>query len=93
MSRPKLTVSVSHELLTALDNVVGYHHPFLRRHAVHHAALQLGLSLFEAEPSMLSEVLRGRVFAPADARLTIGDEPLAEITAELTDRTPNRARA
>lgn len=61
MPKPKLTVTVSNNLVTTLDKIVAHHRPFVTRHTVHRAALQLGLWLFEIDPSRLSKVIQGHV--------------------------------
>jgi hypothetical protein len=43
--------------LDAVDAVVAQHQPFVRRHAVHLAALRLGLQALRANPERLVEQL------------------------------------
>jgi hypothetical protein len=54
----KLTVSLTPADLAAVDAVVAQHQPFVRRHAVHLAALRLGLSELRTNPERLVEQLQ-----------------------------------
>lgn len=54
----KLSVNLTAADLDAVDAVVALHQPFVRRHAVHLAALRLGLSELHANPERLREQLR-----------------------------------
>jgi hypothetical protein len=53
----KLTVNLTEADLDAVDAVVAQHQPFVRRHAVHLAALRLGLSELRTHPERLIEQL------------------------------------
>jgi hypothetical protein len=55
---PKLTVSLTPADLAAVDAMVAQHQPFVRRHAVHLAALRIGLSELRANPERLIEQLQ-----------------------------------
>jgi hypothetical protein len=54
----KLSCNVSPELLQQLDALVKMHGPFARRHAIHVAALRIGLAELAGRPERLLEVLR-----------------------------------
>ena len=56
--KPSITVKPSPTDLQAIDNIVRQHDPFVRRHAVHLAALRLGLAELQAHPERLVEALR-----------------------------------
>ncbi len=56
-SKPKLSVTIDSELLDQVDILVQQHRPFVRRHAVHLAALRLGLAELHAHPDRLVELL------------------------------------
>lgn len=56
-TKPKLSVNLDAELLEEVDALVEQHRPFVRRHAVHLAALRLGLAELKAHPGRLVEVL------------------------------------
>jgi hypothetical protein len=53
----KLTVNLTAADLDAVDAVVAKHQPFVRRHAVHLAALRLGLIELRANPERLIDQL------------------------------------
>lgn len=53
----KLSCNVSPELLQQLDALVKMHGPFARRHAIHVAALRIGLAELADRPERLLEVL------------------------------------
>jgi hypothetical protein len=53
----KLSVNVSGELITQIDSLVKRNGPFARRHAIHLAALRIGLSELTAHPERLLEAL------------------------------------
>jgi hypothetical protein len=53
----KLSVNVPLDLLHALDQLVKMNGPFARRHALHVAALRLGVAELSARPERLLEVL------------------------------------
>jgi hypothetical protein len=53
----KLSVNLTAADLVAVDAVVEQHEPFVRRHAVHLAALRLGLQELHAKPERLIEQL------------------------------------
>lgn len=53
----KLSVNVTDDLLTQVDAVVVQHGPFAKRHAVHLAALRIGLAELKAKPERIHEVL------------------------------------
>jgi hypothetical protein len=55
--QPKLSVSMTPELLDQLDQVVAHQGHFATRHAVHLAALKLGLAQLEADPTAINQVL------------------------------------
>ena len=54
----KLTVNLTPADIAAVDAVVAHHQPFVRRHAVHLAALRLGLSELRDNPERLVEQLQ-----------------------------------
>jgi hypothetical protein len=56
-TKPKLSVTINTELLDEVDALVQQHRPFVRRHAVHLAALRLGLAELRAHPARLVELL------------------------------------
>jgi hypothetical protein len=53
----KLSCNVSAELLQQIDALVRMHGPFARRHAIHVAALRIGLAELAARPERLIEIL------------------------------------
>lgn len=53
--QPKLSVSVTLELLHQLDMLVALHKPFAKRHAVHLAALKIGLVELTENPNRFLE--------------------------------------
>lgn len=58
VQRPaKLSVNLTTADLDAVDAVVAQHQPFVRRHAVHLAALRLGLQELRTKPERLIEQL------------------------------------
>jgi hypothetical protein len=63
MSRP-LTVKLGPAELLLLETIVREHEPFVRRHAVHLAALRLGLAELKANPDRLADALRADVESP-----------------------------
>lgn len=54
---PKLSVTLTDHDVENIDDIVLQHRPFVRRHAVHLAALRIGLSVLQAEPTRLIEQL------------------------------------
>ncbi|MGH7295279.1 MAG: hypothetical protein ACRELB_10110 [Polyangiaceae bacterium] len=50
----KLTANVADADLDKIDALVARHAPFAHRHAVHLAALRVGLEALEAEPGLLA---------------------------------------
>ena len=54
----KLTVNLTAADVDAVDAVVAQHQPFVRRHAVHLAALRLGLEALRTNPERLVEQLQ-----------------------------------
>jgi hypothetical protein len=54
----KLSVNLTAADLGAVDAIVAQHRPFVRRHAVHLAALRLGLQELRANPERLIEQLQ-----------------------------------
>ena len=56
----KLSCNVSPELLHQLDVLVKMNGPFACRHAIHVAALRIGLTELAARPERLLEVLGGQ---------------------------------
>lgn len=53
----KLSVNLTEDDLEAVDAVVQQYRPFVRRHAVHLAALRLGLRELRSNPQRLVEQL------------------------------------
>jgi hypothetical protein len=53
----KLSCNVSAAMLQQIDALVKMHGPFARRHAIHVAALRIGLAEIAARPERLIEVL------------------------------------
>lgn len=53
----KLSVTLTEADLDQVDAVVQQHRPFVRRHAVHLAALRIGLAALQSEPTRLVDVL------------------------------------
>jgi len=60
----RLTVNVTENTLERLDQHVSRYRPFLRRHAVHRVALDLGLAALEKQPDLLVELLGGQEGGP-----------------------------
>jgi hypothetical protein len=58
--QPKLSVSITPELLAQVDDLVAMHKPFARRHAVHLAALKIGLLELAADPNRFVEAVGQR---------------------------------
>ena len=55
--RRSLTVNVTDITLERIDRHVSRYRPFLRRHAVHRVALDLGLAALESQPELLLQLL------------------------------------
>jgi len=53
----KLSANITPELLDKLDAVVRQNGPFAKRHAIHLAALRIGLAEITTNPSRLLEAL------------------------------------
>lgn len=59
--KPKTsTVNLNAKMAAELDALVEKHHPFVSRHAIHVAALQLGLELLTQDTSRLVAILSQR---------------------------------
>jgi len=54
---PKLSVTITPELLAQVDDLVQQHGPFAKRHSIHVIALKLGLAELVAHPNRLLEAL------------------------------------
>lgn len=52
-----LTVNVTDRTLERIDRHVSKHRPFLRRHAVHRVALDIGLAALDGQPDLLLQLL------------------------------------
>lgn len=55
--QPKLSVNITSDVLAQVDALVEMHRPFAKRHAVHLAALRVGLAELTARPERLLETL------------------------------------
>jgi hypothetical protein len=58
--QPKLSVSITPELLAEVDALVEQHRPFAKRHGVHLIALKLGLAELTANPQRFLEAVGRR---------------------------------
>lgn len=66
----KLTANITAADLGKIEAIVTRHAPFVHRHAVHLAALRIGLEALEAEPDLLAAFV-----AEARAARRRGDAP------------------
>ena len=57
MKIPKLSVNVTADVLAQVDALVEQHRPFARRHAIHLAALRIGLAELIAKPERIAEAI------------------------------------